>query len=121
MLLQRVLEFPNRAVWAVGDGMRLVEDSSSVLSVCWKMGCHDAVDLEVPAYLENLVQDAKHRSRILLSDMSSMSSKMHADSLHSLTFIGSVCSESSSLILVGLILSMLSSDGRLEINKCDCP
>ena len=61
MLLQRVLEYPNRAVWAVGDGMRLVEDSSSVLSVCWKMGCHDAVDLEVPAYLENLVQDAKHR------------------------------------------------------------
>ena len=46
--------------------MRLVDDSTRVLSVRRKVVRHDAVDLEAPAYLEDLVEDATHRLSYLL-------------------------------------------------------
>ena len=46
--------------------MRLVEDSPSVRAVRRKVARHDAVDLELPAYLENLVEDVLHRLSYLL-------------------------------------------------------
>ena len=46
--------------------MRLVEDSASVLPFCRKVVRDDAVDLEVPTYLENLVEDVIHRLSSLL-------------------------------------------------------
>ena len=46
--------------------MRLVEDSASVLPVCRRVACDDAVDLEAPAYLEDLAEDVIHRLSYLL-------------------------------------------------------
>ena len=66
VFLQQILDITPRAVREVGDGVRLVEDSESVLPVRRKMVCDNAVDLEVPAYLEDLVEDAIHRLSYLL-------------------------------------------------------
>ena len=40
--------------------MRLIEDSASILSVRQKMVRHDAMYLKLPAYLEVMVQTARH-------------------------------------------------------------
>ena len=46
--------------------MRLVEDSPSALPVRRKVVRDDAVDIEVPAYLQNLVEDVIHGLSYLL-------------------------------------------------------
>ena len=46
--------------------MRLVEDSPSVLPVCRKVVRGNAVDLEVPADLEDMVEDVIHCLSYLL-------------------------------------------------------
>ena len=51
VLLQQVLYLTPRAVREVGYGVRLVENSASVLPVRRKVRRDDAVNLEVPAYL----------------------------------------------------------------------
>ena len=55
-----------RAARKVGGGMRLDEDSPSVLPVRRKVVRHYVVNLEVPAYLEDGVEDVTHRLSYLL-------------------------------------------------------
>ena len=65
----RYLVCPPRAVREVGDGMRLVEDLASVLSVRRNMVSDDAVNLELPSHLEDLVEDVIQRlSNLLIGD-----------------------------------------------------
>ena len=54
--LQQTLDLAPSAEREVGDGMRLVEDSTNVLSVRRKMVRHGATDLEMSTDLKNLVQ-----------------------------------------------------------------
>ena len=94
--------------------MRLVEDSASVIAVRREMVRHDTEDIEVPAYLWNLIEDVIHNLSYLLVgyDVYVVEDAHRLLELVDLTRIraqGVV-----ELDLFGLYLVELSSDGRLE-------
>ena len=82
--------------------MGFVQDPTRVLPVRRKVVCHDAVYLEAPSYLQYLVEDVTHRLSYLLVgyNVDVVEDAHRLPEL--LDLIGSVWSESSSLILCWL-------------------
>ena len=97
------------------DGVRLVEETARVLSVRRKVVRHDAVDTDVPAYLEDRIEDATHGVSYHLVGYG-VDVVEDAHRLLELLDLYRIRVERVVELdsFFGLILSRLSSDGRLE-------